>query len=53
MKKLLDFLLRKKHWFLFIVFEVISIVLVYQNKGKWRDGDENPGVAGTVRNYAG
>lgn len=36
MKKLLDFLLRKKHWFLFIVFEVISIVLVYQNNSYQR-----------------
>lgn len=36
MKKLLDFILRKKHWFLFIVFEVISIVLVYQNNSYQR-----------------
>lgn len=33
---MLDFLLRKKHWFLFIVFEVISIVLVYQNNSYQR-----------------
>ena len=31
MRKLLDFLLRKKHWFLFIFFEVLSIMLVYRD----------------------
>ncbi len=36
MRKLLDFLLRKKHWFLFILFEFISIVLIYQNNSYQR-----------------
>ena len=31
MRKLLDFLLRKKHWFLFILLEVLSITLIYRN----------------------
>lgn len=31
MRKLLDFLLRKKHWFLFVLLEVIAFVLIYQN----------------------
>lgn len=31
MRKLLDFLLHKKHWFLFFLFEVLSIALVYRN----------------------
>lgn len=31
MRKLLDFLLREKHWFLFFLFEFISIVLIYRN----------------------
>lgn len=36
MKKLLDFLIREKHWFLFIIFEAISIALVYQNNSYQR-----------------
>lgn len=31
MRKLLDFLLRKKHWFIFILLEVLSVILIYRN----------------------
>ena len=31
MRKLLDFLVRKRHWFLFILLEIISLTLVYRN----------------------
>lgn len=31
MRKLLDFLIRKRHWFLFIVLEIVSLILVYRN----------------------
>lgn len=31
MRKLLDFLVRKRHWFLFILLEIVSFVLIYRN----------------------
>ena len=31
MRKLLDFLINKRHWFLFLLFEAISFTLVYRN----------------------
>lgn len=31
MRKLLDFLVRKRHWFLFILLEIISVVLICRN----------------------
>ena len=31
MQKLLAFLVAKRHWFLFIIFEIISIALIFQN----------------------
>lgn len=31
MHKLLDFLIRKRHWFLFVLLEVISLVLVFHS----------------------
>ncbi|MDR1200116.1 MAG: rod shape-determining protein MreC [Tannerellaceae bacterium] len=31
MRKLLDFLIRKRHWFLFIFLEFVSVVLIYRN----------------------
>ena len=36
MRKLLDFLLGKKHWFLFILFEVLSVTLIYRNNSYQR-----------------
>ena len=36
MRKLLDFLLRKKHWFLFILFEALSVALIYRNNSYQR-----------------
>ena len=51
MKKLLDFLLRKKHWFLFVIFEVISIILVYQNNSYQRSVLINSG--NVVSGYLG
>lgn len=37
MRKLLDFLVRKRHWFLFFLLEVISLVLVYRNNAYQRN----------------
>lgn len=37
MRKLLDFLVRKRHWFLFILLEVVSLVLVYRNNAYQRN----------------
>lgn len=37
MRKLLDFLVSKRHWFLFIILEIISFVLVYRNNAYQRD----------------
>lgn len=31
MRKLFEFLIRKRHWFLFILLEAVSFVLIYQN----------------------
>jgi rod shape-determining protein MreC len=31
MRKLLDFLISKRHWFLFLLLEVISFMLIYRN----------------------
>lgn len=31
MRQLLDFILRKRHWFLFLLLEVLSLILVYRN----------------------
>jgi rod shape-determining protein MreC len=36
MRKLLDFLYRKRHWFVFILFELISFVLIYRNNSYQR-----------------
>lgn len=36
MRKLLDFLVRKRHWFLFILLEIISVVLIYRNNAYQR-----------------
>lgn len=37
MRKLLDFLVRKRHWFLFILLEILSLVLIYQNNAYQRN----------------
>lgn len=37
MRKLLDFLFRKRHWFLFILLEVVSLILVYRNTNYQRN----------------
>ncbi|MDH6358277.1 rod shape-determining protein MreC [Parabacteroides sp. PF5-9] len=37
MRKLLDFLLRKRHWFLFILLEALSLMLVYRNNAYQRN----------------
>lgn len=36
MRKLLDFLVRKRHWFLFILLEILSVVLIYRNSAYQR-----------------
>ena len=37
MHKLLDFLVRKRHWFLFILLEIISLTLIYRNNAYQRN----------------
>ena len=37
MRKLLDFLLNKRHWFLFVLLEIISLVFVYRNNNYQRN----------------
>lgn len=37
MRKLLDFLVRKRHWFLFVVLEIVSLMLVYRNNAYQRN----------------
>lgn len=37
MRKLLDFLVRKRHWFLFILLEIVSLALVYRNNAYQRN----------------
>lgn len=37
MRKLLDFLVGKRHWFLFILLEILSLVLVYRNNAYQRN----------------
>lgn len=37
MRKLLDFLVRKRHWFLFLLLEVVSLTLVYRNNAYQRN----------------
>ena len=37
MRKLLDFLLTKRHWLLFILLEIISFALIYSNKSYHRN----------------
>ncbi|SEG04782.1 rod shape-determining protein MreC [Parabacteroides chinchillae] len=37
MRKLLDFLVRKRHWFLFLLLEVLSLILIYHNNAYQRN----------------
>lgn len=37
MRKLLDFLIRKRHWFLFLLLEIISLTLIYHNSAYQRN----------------
>lgn len=37
MRKLLDFLVRHRHWFLFILLEVLSFTLIYRNSAYQRN----------------
>ncbi|MCD8269461.1 MAG: rod shape-determining protein MreC [Parabacteroides sp.] len=37
MHKLLDFLVRKRHWFLFVLLEIVSLMLVYRNNAYQRN----------------
>jgi len=36
LRKLLDFLISKRHWFLFLLLEIVSIILVYRNNSYQR-----------------
>ena len=37
MRKLLEFIVAKRHWFLFIFCEIIAFVLIYQNNAYQRN----------------
>ena len=37
MRKLLDFLVRKRHWFFFILLEFVSLTLIYRNNAYQRN----------------
>ena len=37
MRKLLDFLVRKRHWFLFVLLEIVSLMLIYRNNAYQRN----------------
>lgn len=37
MRKLLDFLVRKRHWFLFLLLEIVSLMLIYRNNAYQRN----------------
>lgn len=62
MRKLLDFLIGKRHWFLFLFLEIISCVLLFYNQAYHRNlilGSSNTvvghisSVTGGVRSYLG
>lgn len=55
MRKLLDFLVRKRHWFLFILLEIVSVVLIYRNNAYQRSVMFSSGniVAGYVASVSG
>ncbi|MCC8144401.1 MAG: rod shape-determining protein MreC [Tannerellaceae bacterium] len=37
MRELLDFLVRKRHWFLFVFLEIVSLTLIYRNNAYQRN----------------
>ena len=37
MRKLLEFLVRKRHWFLFVLLEIISFTLIYRDHAYQRN----------------
>lgn len=37
MRKLLEFIVRKRHWFLFILLEIVSMTLIYHNNAYQRN----------------
>lgn len=60
MRKLLDFLVRKRYWFLFMLLEIISFVLIYRNNTYQRSIIFSSGniitghiasISGTVTSY--
>lgn len=60
MRKLIEFLVRKKHWFLFLLLEVLSVVILYRNNAYQRNimlssanvlTAEFSSVAGFVKSY--
>lgn len=55
MRKLLDFLVRKRHWFLFILLEIVSFVLIYRNNAYQRSIIFSSGnlVTGHIASVAG
>ena len=55
MLKLLDFLIRKRHWFLFLLLEIVSLVLVYRSNAYQRNIIFSSGnvVTGKVASVAG
>lgn len=55
MRKLLDFLIRKRHWFLFILLEIVSFVLLYRNNAYQRSVIFSSGnvVTGHISSVAG
>lgn len=55
MRKLLDFLLEKKHWFLLILCEVVSFTLIYRNNSYQRSVMINSAnyVSGYILSVAG
>ncbi len=62
MRKLLDFFIEKRHWFLFLLLEVVSFVLLFYNQAYHRNlilGSSNTlvghisSISGTVRSYLG
>ena len=60
MRKLIEFLISKKHWFLFLLLEVLSIVVLYRNNAYQRNimlssanvlTAEFSSIAGFVKSY--
>ena len=55
MRKLLDFIIRKRHWFLFLLLEFVSFALIFRNHGYQRNimlGSANV-ISGHVASVSG